>query len=188
MFAVVCMYMISYLQTARGASGNITHVYVDGCSGLSMRARAPGPQTLLARLPSRLFDRTDSTDLLIRNRHHARDPPQLPKDATKWSIAQCYETKPLLVSLLNLDGLTTSHQHCNHVLIWQYHPNSAHEFVQSGISSTRHHIQLQQHSWPTHQARDVKHSRSSQLESSKLPSNKPLQPESGKKHEEHSLS
>ena len=71
-------------------------------------ARAPRPQTLLARLPSRLSYRTDSTHLLIRNRHLASDPPQLPKEATKWSITQCYETQPLLIRLLNLD-LRTSH-------------------------------------------------------------------------------
>ena len=57
---------------------------------------------------SRLSYRTDSTHLLIRNRHLASDPPQLPKDATKWSITQCYETQPLLIRLLNLD-LRTSH-------------------------------------------------------------------------------
>ena len=83
-----CIYLIACLQTARGTSGNIMHVCVDVCSGLSMRARAPGPQTLLARLPSRLSYRTDSTHLLIRNRHLASDPPRLPKDAPEWSFVQ----------------------------------------------------------------------------------------------------
>ena len=70
--------------------------------------KSPSPQTLLARLPSRLFDRTDSTDLLIRNRHLARDPPRLPKDAPEWSFVQCHETQPRPVGLSNLD-LQTSH-------------------------------------------------------------------------------
>ena len=107
MFAV-CMLMYPCLQTARGTSGTIMHVCVDGCSGLSMRARAPSHQTLLARLPSRLFDRTDSIGLLIRNSRLVRDPPRLPKDAPEWSFVQCHETQLLPVSLSNLD-LQTSH-------------------------------------------------------------------------------
>jgi len=84
----------------------------------------PSHQTLLARLPSRLSDSTDSTDLLIRNCH---DPPQLPKDATKRSITQCYETQPLLIRLLNLDPQTShlatmnlfgGYMHSSNTVIW----------------------------------------------------------------------
>jgi hypothetical protein len=135
---------------------------VDAC-------KSPGPQTLLARLPSRLSDRTDSTDLLIRNRHLAHDPPRLPKDASVWSIAQCYETQPLLISLLNLDIQTL------HLAIMTSFDSTAptlhHEFVRGAVRSTLTAYTITTRSRPIPCVEDVRHSISSQSESNELSGN-----------------
>lgn len=121
--------------------------------------KSPGPQTLLARLPSRLFVRTDSRDLLIRNRHLAHDPLRLPKDATKWSITQSYETQPRPLRSRPPD-FTSGNQRARHEFVYSV-------VLFDSIPPAR----FQQHIGPKYRAQHVKHSKSSQSESSKFPGN-----------------
>jgi hypothetical protein len=123
-------------------------------------------------------------DLLIRNRHLAHDPPRLPKDATKWSITQFHETQPLPISLLSLD-LWTSHLAIM-ISFGAYSFNST-TLTLSLYAQDRWWTRLKQYTWPIHRLEDVKHSKSSQPESSKFSGNL-LRPESSKRHEADSLS